>query len=112
MADVVNQRRGQSHLQLVIPNLTTMMPDMPLDDGHQLPRGMEYANAVGEPAVGGAGIDEVGKSKLADAAQALERTGLDDAPEGVLELVDAELNEVVERIAGARCSGGYACVCA
>src|SRR6202012_3656709 len=98
MSDVMDQCRGHRDMGLMLLKLA--IPGQPLlDRGSQLARDVENTHAVRKTRVRRAGIDDLGKSKLLYPPQPLEWPRLDDFPQRVLELIRAELDKVVHRIA-------------
>jgi hypothetical protein len=80
MADIVQQRRSQGDLGLMLAVLPALRRHVPPDDTHELPGDVEYADAVGEAGMRGSGKDKLGEAELPYAPQTLKRRRLDGAP--------------------------------
>src|SRR5271166_784074 len=76
-------------------------PEMSLDHLHQLSSGVQHANAVRKPGMGGTWKDELGKAELAYAPKPLEFWGLNDAPKHLIERIRLELDQVMHRVTDA-----------
>jgi hypothetical protein len=60
---------------------------------------MEHADAMGEPRMRCAGIDQFRKGELLYSTKPLKRLRLDNSPQRLLKLLSIELNNIVQGIA-------------
>lgn len=102
MPDVMNQCSCKRYLSLSITELAGRVRiNVPPDYAHQRTGHVEHADAMREARVGRTREYELGEAQLSNAAQSLERRCLNHPPERVLELIDAEFDQIMYRIANA-----------
>lgn len=97
MPEIMNQCGGQSFVFFA----RLLFSNMVMDYRHQLARGMEDANTVGEARMARPWVDKIGKAELLYPAQALEWPSLHNFPQGAFELRRRKLDQIMQRIANA-----------
>jgi hypothetical protein len=97
MSYIMNKRGSKGTLHLAW--LGSLLTQPTFDDRYELSSSMEYPDAMRETGVCSTRKYKIGKTKLLNAPETLERPCLNNTPKRVFKLIGLKFDEIMKRIA-------------